>query len=384
MTVFWIILVAVIILGIVILVVALRIRRSEPAGDNYQEALRALIDGRETEAIKRLRDTVMKDTDNVDAYIRLGRLMRERGDAEKAAHIHQSLTVRPALKRSEELVIYDELVEDYLAMDRVEKSIGLLKELIKLSPKKLYYLRRLLAMLLTRKRTDEAAETLKQHKKLFSAKKETATWNAELARLQWEKGEDEKAADTLKQAQKLAKNHPYVFIVQIQHLAGKNDKTKARSLIDKFLKLYPEYADKVLGLTEKVYFDLGIYEKVVPLYEDLLKRYPDKYEVRLRLARLKAKEGAPDAAIELINEVLASCPGDVGFLLERTRLLLDQGNWEAARESFDKLSEQLVFMPSICASCGERLEETAWLCTSCGSPVCANYDWVAVSFRGKP
>ena len=370
MIVFWIILVVVIIAGIVILAVVLSRRRSGPVADNYQEALRALLDGRETEAIKRLRDTVMKDTDNVDAYIRLGRLIRERGDAEKAAHIHQSLTVRPALKRSEELVIYDELVEDYLAMDRVEKSIGLLKELIKLSPKKLDYLRRLLAMLLSGKRSDETTEVLKQHKKLFSERREAAAWHAELARLQWEKGEDEEARDTLKQAQKLAKNHPYVFIVQIKHLVDSNQKTKARSLVDKFLKLYPEYADKVLDLTEQVYFDLGAYGKVVPLYEDLLKRYPDKYEVRLRLARLKAKEGAPDAAIELINEVGVKRPGDVGLLLERTRLLLDQGNWEAAKKSFDKLAAELVFMPAICPECGQELEATAWFCTSCGSPVC--------------
>jgi len=370
MTVFWIILVAVVIIGIVILAVVLSRRRSEPAGDNYQEALRALLDGRETEAIKRLRDTVMKDTDNVDAYIRLGRLIRERGDAEKAANIHQSLTVRPALKRSEELVIYEELIADYLVLDRVEKSIGLLKELLRLSSDKLPCLRRLLAMLLSRKRTDEAAEVLKQHKKLFSDRKEAAAWHAELARLQWEKGEDEKARDTFKQAQKLAKNHPYVSIVQIKHLVDSNQKAKARLLIDKFLKLYPEHGESMLDLTEQVYFDLGAYEKVLPLYEDLLRRYPDKYEVRLRLARLKAKEGAPDAAIELINEVLVKCPGDVGLLLERTRLLLDQKNWEAAKESFDKLADQLVFMPAICPECGQELEATAWFCTNCGSPVC--------------
>jgi len=370
MTVFWIILVAVIIAGIVVLVVALSRRPGVPVADSYQQALRALLDGRETEAIKRLRDTVMKDTDNVDAYIRLGRLIRERGDAEKAAHIHQSLTVRPALKRSDELVIYEELIADYLALDRVEKSIGLSKELLRLSPDKLPHLRRLLAMLLTRKRNDEAAEVLKQHKKLFSERKEAAAWHAELARLQWEKGEDEKARDTLKQAQKLSKDHPYVSIVQIKHLVDSNQKAKARLLIDKFLKLYPEHAESMLDLTEQVYFDLGAYEKVLPLYEDLLKRYPDKYEVRLRLARLKAKEGAPDAAIELINEVLVKCPSDVGLLLERTRLLLDQKNWEAAKESFDKLAEELVFMPAICPECGQELEATAWFCTNCGSPVC--------------
>jgi lipopolysaccharide biosynthesis regulator YciM len=369
MTFFWIILIAVVVIGIVILVVALTRRPGEPLADNYQEALRALLDGRETEAIKRLRDTVMKDTDNVDAYIRLGRLIRERGDAEKAANIHQSLTVRPALKRSEELLIYEELVEDYLAMGRVEKTIGLLKELIRLSSDKLPQLRRLLAMLFSRNRTDEAAETLSNYKKIFSDKKEGAAWYAELARLRWAKGDEEKAQDAIRQAQRLAKNHPYVFIVQIKHLVDSDQKSKARSLIEKFIKLYPEYAEKVLDLAEQVYFDLGAYEKVVPLYEGLLERFPDKYEIRLRLARLKAKAGEHDAALELINEVLVKCPGDVRLLLERTRLLLDQEKWKAAKESFDKLAGELILMPAICASCGHQLDATAWFCPSCGAEV---------------
>ncbi len=370
MTVFWIILGAFIVLAIIILVLALSRRRSEPVTDDYQQALRALLDGREIEAMRRLRDTVMKDTDNVDAYVRLGRLIRERGDAEKAAHIHQSLTVRPALKRSEELIIYEELIADYLAMDRVEKSIGLLKELIRLSGQKLHYLRQLLAMLLGRKRTDEVADALKQHKKILSENKEAAAWYAELARLQWEGGEDAKAAENLKQAQKLSKNHPYAFIVQIRHFLDAGENSRARSLIDKFIKLHPQYAEKILDLVEQVYFNLGSYERVVPLYEGLLKRFPDSYQIRLRLAGLKAKEGAPDAALALINEALTESPDDVMLLLQQVRFLLEQKKYTEATESFEKLSGQLVFMPAICAECGSHLDRAAWFCPACGERIC--------------
>jgi len=355
-------------LVVVVIISVSRSRREQP-DTSYQDALKALLDGRETTALRLLRDTVMKDTDNIDAYIRLGRLVRQRGDAERAAHIHQSLTVRPALKRSEELLIYEELVEDYLAMGRFEKSIGLLKELLRLARTKLPHLRRLLSMLLVRKRTDEAAEVLQGHEKLLEDKNEAAAWYAELARRYWEAGQDAEAAEALKRANRLAKNHPYALMVQIEHLAAVNQGGKARSLVDRFFTLYPQHAEKMLDTVERLYFELGIYEKVAPLYESLLKRHPEKRELRLRLAGLKAKEGASKQALALIEEALAECPDDVGFLLERTRLLLEQGDINEVRETVERLAGILALAPLICAACGSELAPGAWFCPVCGEPV---------------
>lgn len=364
--VFWLVVAIAAVLVIILVAMVISRPRAKKKDANYQDALRALLDGRETDALRCLRDTVMKDTDNVDAYIRMGRLIRLRGNPEKAAQIHQSLTARSNLKREEELAIFTELVDDYVDIGRNEKAGALLKELVRVAKNKLPYLRRLLALLVSQGHTHESYDELSRHVRLFNNKSEAAAWFAEIARLEIAKG-GELAADALKRAQRLDRNHPYLIGVQVSHLIKAGEKAKARSLLEKFLKLYPERAENVADTVEQVYFDLGIYDKIAGLYENLLKRYPDKREIRLRLVDLRAKEGDVKGALELIGQVLVDDPGDIGFMVERARLSLASKDIDAARDSIDKLKELLVLMPPICPECGELLEQDCWFCTGCGS-----------------
>lgn len=364
----WLIPAVVFVVLVVIVLVYVVKRRAAPPVNTYPDALKALLDGRELEAMRRLRDTVMHDTDNVDAYIRLGRLIREKGDAEKAANIHQSLTVRPTLKREDELRIYEELIEDYSAMGRTEKTVDLLKEVIGLAHEKLPYLKRLLSILVARQRTDEAFEVLRRYEKSFGDKKQVSSWYAEVARIQLEK-DDPKAQESLRNAQRLSKDHPYVMIVQSSQYMKSEQPEKARPILEKFAKLYPDDVERILDIIEQVYFELGIYERIVPLYEGLIKKYPAKHEIRLRLARLKVKEGAEDEASVLIDAALFENPNDVPFLIEKISLYLADKKLDSAKEVFERLEEMLASPASVCAECGELLNPSSWFCIKCGTPV---------------
>ena len=70
----------------------------------YQHGLDALLRGDTDEALRAFTETVEIDTDNVDAYIHIGNLLRERGEASRALHVHRELTVRavqtPAQQRA--------------------------------------------------------------------------------------------------------------------------------------------------------------------------------------------------------------------------------------------------------------------------------------------
>jgi len=366
----WILLVAVVIIGIVILVLLLSkgVRgRGKTSADHYLDGLRALLDGDEVTAARELRDTVMADTDNIDAYIRLGRLMRAKGDAERAAQIHQSLTARPSLSKKDEQRIYEEVLEDYLMLGRTEKSIALLREMVGLSPSRIDHLRRLLSLLASLGRTHEIIEVLKQYRKVFKDKDEPAVWFAHVARLLVDK--DEEAEDALRQAQKVSKNHPYILVVQAESLIRKEQWGKARAILDRFIKLYPQHAEHVLDMLEKTYFEEGAYAKLEPLYENLNERYPSKHEVMLRLVKLYLKQGETDNALEMINDGLGENPSDAVLLMELVRLKLAQQDLSGIEEAFDHVEQILFVIPNLCAECGSELEPAAWICPSCGSVV---------------
>jgi len=78
----------------------------------YVEGLTHLISGDTGAAYDRLQSAVRSGNAPADAYIRLGRLLRERGDAGKALQIHKGLTVKADLTRSEKLDLFVKIAED--------------------------------------------------------------------------------------------------------------------------------------------------------------------------------------------------------------------------------------------------------------------------------
>jgi lipopolysaccharide biosynthesis regulator YciM len=98
----------------------------------YLEALIALLDHNEDLAMKKFKEAVRIDSELVDAYIRLGDLYRKKGDISKAIQIHQSLTVRALLKKKVEKEVYYALVHDFLEVNRMNKAIAYLKEILKI------------------------------------------------------------------------------------------------------------------------------------------------------------------------------------------------------------------------------------------------------------
>jgi lipopolysaccharide biosynthesis regulator YciM len=98
-------------------------RRSAAATvDTYALALSALINGNRREALRLFKETVQSDSTNVDAYIRLGDLLRESGETARALAIHRELMVRSALLPSDRARILESLTRDYLSAGRHEEA----------------------------------------------------------------------------------------------------------------------------------------------------------------------------------------------------------------------------------------------------------------------
>ena len=67
----------------------------------YMAALRDLLEGKQEAAFSKLRQVVTEDPNNIDAYIRLGRILRENNKPDRALQVHKDLTLRSDLTRQE-------------------------------------------------------------------------------------------------------------------------------------------------------------------------------------------------------------------------------------------------------------------------------------------
>src|SRR3972149_1093221 len=75
----------------------------------YVEALLDLLDGREESAFSKLRQAVAEDSENLDAYLRLGQILREYGKPERALQVHKDLTLRGGLKSEQKASVLRQL-----------------------------------------------------------------------------------------------------------------------------------------------------------------------------------------------------------------------------------------------------------------------------------
>ena len=112
-----------VVLWILVAVLRRQVNRAASRPESaYTKGLTAMIEGNRREALRHLKQAVQFDSENLDAYIRMGDLLRESGRAKQALSVHRDLTVRPRLTDHDRARILESLSFDQLALDQYEEA----------------------------------------------------------------------------------------------------------------------------------------------------------------------------------------------------------------------------------------------------------------------
>ena len=101
----------------------------------YSEGLDMMINGMQRSAYNNFKKIVDMDTNNIKAYLRLGQVLRESGNATNALKIHKGLTIRQNLSFYDKLELYKNISLDYFDLGEMEKAIEQASKLLKLDSK---------------------------------------------------------------------------------------------------------------------------------------------------------------------------------------------------------------------------------------------------------
>jgi lipopolysaccharide biosynthesis regulator YciM len=104
-------------------------RRQEVKESAYIRGLSALIDGEDQQAFDLLKTAVREDSENIDAYIRLGDLYRRHRRPQHAYQIHRGLLVRSGLPPSLHARVLQSMAEDLAALGKLERVREVLADL---------------------------------------------------------------------------------------------------------------------------------------------------------------------------------------------------------------------------------------------------------------
>ena len=310
------------------------------------------------------------DEDAIDLLLKLGRSLREKGELDRATHLHQKLFARPDLERSALQAIQMELALDYSSaglLDRAEKIFRQLGESKgRFSDQALIHL---IELLEEEGEWHSILEIYAQHKlpPQTGAARRASHAACEMAEQALKKKDFQQVLEFCRQALKINSSCARAYVIQGNMAFGQKEYNEAIRCYLKASDLDQQSIIRTLEPMAKAFREI---RDSAGLKEHLRKQWDATRYVPALVTCVESllEDGKGDEATEgLLNE-LSKAPSNQGFMA-LAELVISQ------RQSLDK--SQLIVVYDIlkrivssepkyhCAHCGFKAQEPYWRCPSC-------------------
>jgi lipopolysaccharide biosynthesis regulator YciM len=344
-------------------------RRTSQAPRLYMEALRALVDGDDRLAFERLKMAATEDSNNLDAYIKLGDLLRKRGRHDRAIRVHEDLTMRLGLSKTGSIAVQRSLALDYLAAGNHESAESSLLKILEIEKDNLWALNHLVTLYEQTGRFDEAFEMRRAALKASGQKDGTslALYKTLSGRRLAAEGKKHEARVEYKDAL----SHDQNCVPALLYLGDAYwEDGRATDAVDWWTRLanaHPEAARLVFGRLEKAYFELGQYGEIGKVYDHILEADQNNTTALLGLADLALKKGEYDRALAQYRHVLDIDADNIPARAGVISALAHMKRWPQVSDEINNLlgTSTLADHNYACSRCGHREPDPAWFCTQC-------------------
>jgi lipopolysaccharide biosynthesis regulator YciM len=300
----------------------------------YTEALRDLLDGLPESAFTKLRQVVTEDSTNLDAYLRLGRILREHNQPARALQVHKDLTLRRDLGRVAKLSILREITLDAMALKDSEMAEKALDEMISLDADNHWAHSQLLRTHEQAQRWDAAYDTAAKLLKLESgkSKKPLARYKLQAAEQLYRKREYHKARVLYKEAIGLDPTLERAYLAIGDSYYEEKRYEDAVTFWTKLISAVPDEGHRVIDRLKKTFFDLGRFGDIQGICEIILDHSPRNLEARLALAEFYEQKGDVDTAVELLERVVDDHPTETVGVLSLMSAYLERNDTRKLNE----------------------------------------------------
>lgn len=334
----------------------------------YIEGLKSLVSGEKDVAYHELERAVRTGHAPADAYIKLGALLRDRGAASKALQIHQSLTVKTDLSKTEKVELFMNLAEDYARLGDSGRSVDVLSSAIR----NLHIREPDVFITLGRHyhltgATDKAYDAFREAKKLGGiGDRELALYLATAAESLADRGDLREARKLLQRA---VRHDPKCAtgLLLLGDIAERSDELD--EAIDKWKKvatLSPELADVALQKLESTLYERGRFGDIERIYNEVREERVGDEAATLGLSAFYKKQGRGEEAIQLLEDFVAVHPDSVRASLLLTSFYCKFRDAETLEQFLDRsFKESIRTQRFACSSCGFQSDLMRWNCPRC-------------------
>lgn len=303
-------------------------RPVKTSSDMYVEALQDLLDGRQESAFTKLRQVVIENPDNIDAYVRLGQILRDNNKPDRALQVHKDLTLRSGLSEDEKVEILRQLNADYVALNDLDMAEAALKEIITIKPRDRWALVNLLDVQKKTQAWDDAYTTAVMLLKIEGnkSKKPLAAFKFHMGEDLYKKREYHKARILFKEALGFDPGFVAAYLAIGDSYYDEKRYEDAVNFWKKLIAAVPDQGHQVIEPLKKTLFDLGRYGEIHGICQEILKDSPRNLEARLCLAEFHEKKGDTDLAEQILSGIVDDYPHEIKAVMELIRIYMGRGD----------------------------------------------------------
>ncbi len=352
-----------------VIVLLQRKKRGRARRSRYIEALYALIDGRKDDAYTLLTSAVRNGEDDVDAYIQLGDLMRERGQAEKALQLHRGLTVRSDLGLDDEKTVQLSIAEDLAALGKTERAVAAL-ETVRKKRRDADVLATLHRLYNIQGDFESAYGALRELSRIDDSvtPRMRASYLASVACALIDSGDSDRAGKYLDKARKEDRACTGALYLSAGLAMDSGDLDRAARRWEELLSIDMGYFPEVAARLEKALFESGRFDELEGILSRLLAEYPSDSLLLASLAGFYSKKGEISRGIDLLESDRGRIAGDNNLVVSLASLYIKNGRTD---EALSVLEENDRIPPVSCSwkcsSCGETYRTSLGFCRICCS-----------------
>ncbi len=358
---------SILIVGVVLWLLFSRGSEKHEVARSAEGAFELLLEGRKREAREVMARLIREGRAAPSVYLRMGNLLREEGDPERALRLHQGLLARPRLsadlRRLAELAVADDL----LALERWEEVARRLEALD----------RRILdADLLERYaqalhrlgRREHAARRLEERARLAggATRRQAAAYLAEVAREELRASHPENAGDLLRRSFKLDETLAAAYEVDGDRYMALGRPDRAVKSWEEGLRRSRSGARPFLPRLADAALRAGKMETLLDELERERQQRPDDAALWRAVADLRLRRGDLESFMALVEDPPRADAADLSAWAGWIRYLSRAGNNEVLLRIVRSMPDAFGARLYRCPRCGWEDPEPRQACMHCG------------------
>lgn len=323
-------------------------KREEKKVDNtYLLGLKYMVEGENRRAVEMFKEAVRHNSENIDAYIKLGVILRQEKLYTNAIRIHKDLLLRAKLSANEKNEIKYNLSVDYIQSGNEDKSMVYIEDIKgdkKYGP---VLVNHLLDIYERNNDWDKAFETIKSQEffKDEEGKQRSAYFKVKKGEKIYNEGNRKEARIIFKDAIKIDPKCSLAYLYIGDSYMDENRASDAISTWTNFVDKVPESAHLVFDRLEKAWYEKGHFGKIEELYLSLIEKDENNIHVIIRLAAIYRKKGDIKHALRILNDAQKKDIMKDAINYEIANVLYENGQYKESAKQAIQLAEKVINLP---------------------------------------